>query len=31
MRIVEAEGEQQQQNLAYWEERNKGKDFERDR
>ena len=31
MRIVEAEREQQQQNRAYWEERDKGKDFERDR
>ena len=31
MRIVEAEREQQQQNRAYWEERDRGKDFERDR
>ena len=31
MKIVEAEREQREQNRAYWEERDKGKDFERDR
>ncbi len=31
MKIVEVEREQREQNRAYWEERDKGKDFERDR
>jgi hypothetical protein len=31
MRLVEAEREERERNRAYWEERDKGKDFERDR